>query len=604
MRRSIVSTVLASSLVFTIVGCTPRPDVADDAAEAFLKALSNHTDAGEQTDNPSAATAAIEETWQSLQAEGLEATLKDTNTDGTVATANYTMNWDLPNDRHFEYDARMTLTKSNGHWTVRWVPTVMHPDLGANQHLELRSVKAEIANVVGSDGAVLLEPGKTYRVFVNTKKTDDLLGTMRRISGELDEMRRDDKSTPQINPEAKAREARDVDGEYSVLSVSAQQGQHLKEVFSNEPGIRLNEEQALVRPDPGFAPDIMSRVSRIVEGDLQGNNGWKVVAATKEGSEVRKLGGEDAKPAPSVHVSLSRKVQDAAQAAVNTRSDAKTMMVVMRPSTGEILAVAQTEKADEDGDAALMGQYPPGSTFKMITTFAGMQRQGLTPDSTVGCPGTQNIGGRIVTNYNSFSLGMTSLESAFARSCNTTFANISTQLKPGELKDTAAQFGIGQDFTIDGLDTVTGTVPDGEKMLDRTEAGYGQGLDLVSPFGMAVAASTAAAGKMPTPYLIAGTNHKTDVKGEQTNPLPKEQTDGLRRIMRAVVTSGSGTGVSGAGDVYAKTGEAEISGGSHSWLVGYRGDLAFATLIVLGGGSEHATKVTNTFFTNLDAKED
>lgn len=585
-----------------MAACTPRPDVADDAAEAFLEALSNHAGAGDQTDNPSVASDAIEQTWSSLQAEGLEATLKDTHTEGTVATANYTMNWELPGDRNFEYDAHMTLTKSNDRWTVRWVPTVMHPDLGANQHLELRSVQAEIANVVGSDGAVLLEPGKTFRVFVNTKDTVDVLGTMRRIAGELDAMRNDDKSTPTIDPEAKAREARDVDGEYSVLTVSERQGQRLKEVLGDEPGIRLNEEQALVRPDPSFAPDIMSRVSRIVEGDLQGNNGWKVVAATNEGSEVRKLGGEDAKPAPSVHVSLSRKVQDAAQAAVDTRSDAKTMMVVMRPSTGEILAVAQTEKADEDGDAALMGQYPPGSTFKMVTAFAGMERQGLTPGSTVGCPGTQNIGGRIVTNYNTFSLGMTSLETAFARSCNTTFADISTNLKPGELKDTAAQFGIGQDFKIEGLDTITGTVPEGEVMLDRTEAGYGQGLDLVSPFGMAVAASTAAAGKMPTPYLIGGQNHETDVKGDETKPLPKEQIDGLRQIMRAVVTSGSGTGVSGAGEVYAKTGEAEISGGSHSWLVGYRGDIAFATLIVLGGGSEHATTVTNTFFSNLDEK--
>ena len=65
---------------------------------------------------------------------------------------------------------------------------------------------------------------------------------------------------------------------------------------------------------------------------------------------------------------------------------------------------------------------------------------------------------------------------------------------------------------------------------------------------------------------------------------------------------GSGSGVASAGEVYAKTGEAEINGGSHSWLTGYRGDLAFATLIVLGGGSEHATSVTNTFFQNLDGK--
>lgn len=602
MRRSIVSAVAVSSLVFSMAACTPRPDVADDAASAFLHALAEHSGAGDLTDNPGEATPAIDQMWESLQAEGLEANLKDVHTEGNVATANFDMNWDLPGDRNFQYDSLMTLTKTNEAWTVRWQPTVMHPDLGANQHLELRQVPAEIATVVGSDGAPLLEPGLRYRVFVDPDATTSLRSTMQRIAAELDALRASDKHVPSIDPEKKADEARDVEGEFSVLTLSQEQGAKLEKTLGDVEGVRLNKEEALVRPDPTFAPDIMSRVSAKVSEDLHGASGWKVVAATAEGAEVRELGGDAAKPAPSVEVSLSKKVQDAAQSAVDTRSDAKTMMVVMRPSTGAILAVAQSEKADEDGDAALMGQYPPGSTFKILTAFAGMERQKLSPDSSVGCPGTQDIGGRIVTNYNNFSLGTTTLENAFAKSCNTTFADISTQLKPGELQQTAKQFGLGVDFQIDGLDTMTGTVPRGDVMLDRTEAGYGQGLDLASPFGMAMVSSTAAAGRMPTPYLIGGPKHRTDAQGKESKQLPKAQLDNLRRIMRSVVTNGSGSGVAGAGEVYAKTGEAEINEGSHSWFTGYRGDLAFATLVVLGGGSEHATSVTNTFFKNLDGK--
>ena len=245
----------------------------------------------------------------------------------------------------------------------------------------------------------------------------------------------------------------------------------------------------------------------------------------------------------------------------------------------------------------------------MLTAYAGLQKQGLTPDSIVGCPGTQDIGGRIVTNYNSFSLGNTPLENAFAKSCNTTFADISTKLKPGELKDIAAQFGLGADYDIEGLDTITGSVPEGEKMLDRTESGYGQGLDLASPFGMAMVASSVAAGKAPTPYLIAGDNHHTEATNDEAQKEAQKKLDPqaikqLRRMMRAVVINGSGSGVAGAGEVYAKTGEAEINEGSHSWLAGYRGDLAFATLIVLGGGSEHATAVTADFFSNLDGPDE
>lgn len=604
MRRSILSAVAVTFLVFSVVACTPRPNVADDTAARFVEALASRSGAGELTDNPEAANSAIEQMWNGLQAQHLDTHVSRVDTDGNVATADFDMDWDLPGGREFHYGSTMTLTKTDDAWTVRWQPSVMHPELGANQHLELRSVPAQMATVVGSDGATLLEPGVSYRVLVDTRAVPDLESTMLRISRELDAVRVQDDSVPAIDPVAKAAEAHGVDGEFSVLTLDQRSGSIIQSRLQGVVGVRLNEEQALVRPDPGFAPEIMSRVSGIVESDLVGANGWKAVAATSEGAEVRTLGGEDPQPAPSVHVSLSRKVQDAAQAAVDTRSDAKTMMVVMQPSTGAILAVAQSRKADEDGTAALTGQYPPGSTFKIITAFSGMEHEGVDPDSVVSCPGTMDIGGRVVTNYNSFSLGTTSLEQAFAESCNTTFADISTKLQPGELQSTAKQFGLGVDFTIEGLDTITGSVPEGQVMLDRTESGYGQGLDLVSPFGMAMVASTAASGKMPTPYLIAGDNHRTQSSVEDNPPLPQPQLDNLRRIMRSVVTGGTGTGVSGAGEVYAKTGEAEINGGSHSWLTGYRGDLAFATLIVLGGGSEHATSVTNTFFEKLDAATD
>lgn len=600
--KTVLSAVMASVVVSGLAACTPRPDTADDAAGDFLTRLSQRDDAAAETDNPAQANSAIDETWKALQAQGLRTELKNVSTSGNQASATYSMDWTLPDDRDFSYDSTMMLTKTDGDWTVRWQPAVLHPDLGANQHLELRSVPAKMANVVGSDGAVLLEPGTQWRVLVDTTKTKNLDTTMRRIANELDVLHAKDPAVPQINVQDKIQEASKVKGDFSVAILPAGPGAEMKQAMAGDNAVRMNEEAALVRPDPNLAPDILSRVSKQVSDDLVGKNGWKVVAATNEGSEVTQVAGAPAQPAGSVHVSISRAVQDAAQKAVDTRSDAKAMMVVLRPSTGEILAVAQTPKADEDGNPALMGQYPPGSTFKMITAYSGLDHQGLTPDSTVGCPGSQDIGGRIVTNYNGFSLGNTALQNAFAKSCNTTFADISTQLQPGQLKTEAAKFGLGTDFAIDGLQTVTGDVPKGDVMLQRTEAGYGQGLDLASPFGMSLVAASVAAGKMPVPYLIAGEKHATKVNGELPQPLNPEHLDQLRQMMRAVVTNGTASAIAGAGEVYGKTGEAEINGGSHAWFAGYRGDLAFATLIVLGGGSEHSVAITNKFFANLDAE--
>jgi cell division protein FtsI/penicillin-binding protein 2 len=177
---------------------------------------------------------------------------------------------------------------------------------------------------------------------------------------------------------------------------------------------------------------------------------------------------------------------------------------------------------------------------------------------------------------------------AFANSCNTTFAELASRMSPTALTVSASQFGIGPDYTVEGLTTVTGMVPPTEDLAERTEDGFGQGKVLVTPFGMALAAATVAAGRTPTPRLIAGT--ETSETGE--HPLADPVTvDGLRTMMRQVVTNGTAKDIDGQGQVYGKTGEAEFPGGSHAWFTGYRGDLAFAGLIVGGGSSTSAVRM-------------
>ena len=113
---------------------------------------------------------------------------------------------------------------------------------------------------------------------------------------------------------------------------------------------------------------------------------------------------------------------------------------------------------------------------------------------------------------------------------------------------------------------------------------------------MALAAATVAAGKTPVPTLIEG--HQTKVDGART-PISQKMLDGLRPMMRLVVTNGTAKDISGFGDVRGKTGEAEFSGGSHSWFAGYRGDMAFAALIVGGGSSEYAVRMTKVMLQSL-----
>jgi cell division protein FtsI/penicillin-binding protein 2 len=320
-----------------------------------------------------------------------------------------------------------------------------------------------------------------------------------------------------------------------------------------------------------------------------------VVSVNKNSADVDVLTEVAAKPAPSISLTLNRGVQDAAQHAVDGQWR-KAMLVVIKPSTGEILGVAQNDAADADGPAATTGLYPPGSTFKIVTAAAAIGRNMATPNTLLGCPGEIDIGHRTIPNYNKFDLGTVPMARAFANSCNTTFAELASRMPPSALTVAASQYGIGADFTIEGLTTVTGTVPATVDLTERTEDGFGQGKVLVTPFGMALAAATVAAGTTPTPHLIVGS--QTTETGSHP-PADPAVLDGLRSMMRLVVTNGTAKDIDGVGEVFGKTGEAEFEGGSHAWFAGYRGDLAFAALIVGGGSSTYAVRMVREMLLEL-----
>src|SRR5690606_1941538 len=129
------------------------------------------------------------------------------------------------------------------------------------------------------------------------------------------------------------------------------------------------------------------------------------------------------------------------------------------------------------------------------------------------------------------------LETAFARSCNTSQAVISDRLEPAAMTDTAAQLGLGVGFFAPGLDAWTGSVPITDRGPARVEAAIGQGEVLASPFGMAVmTASLANGGQMILPHVIDG---MPAVANDSPEPLEPTVVDTLRRFMEQTVRSGT-----------------------------------------------------------------
>lgn len=584
---------LTGVLAVALAACTPKPDGPEPAAQRFVTALAERDTAAAAalSDRPDLAQEALDSAWDNLQAESMTATLGGVHVAGDTATVGYTYEWHLPKERVWTYSGELQMGRRAGDWSLRWTATDLHPKLGDTQTMSLRATPAPRARVNERSGTDVLVPGTIERITLNARKADDLGSTATALATILAPFDRS------LTAQSIAESASTVRGAYPVATLREDDYAAVAASLAELPGVRVSEVFDLVPTDRDFAPDLIGQVKERVIDEVDGTAGWSVVTVNQNGVDIGVLTDTKPQPVPSFSVSLDRPIQVAAQNAVDARTE-QAMMVVIAPSTGALLAVAQNKAADRDGPVASMGLYPPGSTFKIVTAGAAIDNGLAQPGTMVGCPGRIVIGERSVPNYNEFALGTVSMSTAFARSCNTTFAKLASQMAPDALTTAAAQFGIGPDYQVPGLPTASGSVPPAEDLVQRTEDGFGQGRVLVSPFGMALAAATVANGSTPVPHLILG--EETTVDGDRT-PITREMVDGLRSMMREVVTSGTATRIAGEGEVYGKTGEAEVDGGSHAWFVGYRGDLAFATLVVRGGSSDNAVAVTDDMFAALPA---
>ncbi|HPY24172.1 MAG TPA: penicillin-binding transpeptidase domain-containing protein [Mycobacterium sp.] len=588
-------TALVSVLVLTVgavSACTPRPDGPAPLAERFFADLGRgDTGAAAQlSDRPTEAHADLNEAWTGLQATRLDATVLGSRFTQDTGSVNYRFTWELPKNRSWTYDGVLNLIRDEGNWRIRWAASALHPKLGEHQTFLLRADPPRRATVNEAGGTEVLVPGNTFRYQLDAKKAGPaLMATARVVADVLRQF--DDTLNPQLLAERASSSTRPLD----LITLRPAHRDRVAGALDALPGVVVTPQAAMLPTDDRFAPAVVGEVKKAVLDELDGEAGWRVVSVNQNGADVDILTEVAPKPAPSITLTLDRRVQDAAQHAVDAQGN-KAMIVAMRPSTGEILAVAQNAAADADGIAATTGLYPPGSTFKIVTAGAAIQSNMADPDSMVACPGQIEIGHRTIPNYDRFDLGTVPLSRAFADSCNTTFAELASRMPPTALNVAASQFGIGEDYLIDGLTTVTGTVPATVDLTERTEDGFGQGKVLVTPFGMTLAAATVAAGETPMPHLIAG---RTTVETGEHPPADPGALEGLRSMMRLVVQDGTAKDIRDSGEVYGKTGEAEFAGGSHAWFAGYRGDLAFAALIVGGGSSAYAVRMVRRMFGEL-----
>ena len=453
---------------------------------------------------------------------------------GGSALASFTATADLASGHAWTYRGQLRLIRRNRRWWVNWSPAAIYPGLRSGERFVLHGTWPAREPVLAADGTVLSSPQAIAES-----------GSLTLLTGSV--------------VTATAAQAKALGTPYRAGDLIGQGG--IEQAYSAQ----LAGRPALSIRIEGPGTHLDATAARF--------------AAT---------------PGTPVRTSIDMRTQLAAAQAVRSAATTRPVdLVAIQPSTGRVLAVVERPGGF---DRALEGEFPPGSTFKVLTASA-LAQSGLRPASAVQCPSQADIGGRTFHNDNNEHYGTTSLQTAFAVSCNTTFALLAIQRLGGRaLARTAAAFGFNAQPAL-GIPATLGKFTSPHDPVDLAADAFGQGTDLVNPLSQASVAAAIEDGTWRPPRLVISLPPRQSARATAVSPAI---LDTLRPMMRAVVTSGTAAQVGFPAGVYGKTGTAEYGTGphppAHAWFIGYRGDLAFAVLVEGGGtGASSAGPVANAF---------
>jgi penicillin-binding protein 2 len=400
--------------------------------------------------------------------------------------------------------------------------------------------------------------------------------------------------------------------------------------------MEVSEEQLKELASRGYRPGDMvgaAGLEAYFQDELAGERGGTLAIITPEGTISHVLAEKEAKPGKDIHLTIDIDVQREAEAALGDRAGS---IIAIDPIDNSILAIAShptinpndfihglsTETFQQLASdprqpffhRAVLATTAPGSTFKVVTMAAGLEKGGYTATSTLPCsPVWYGLGPENpMPNWQSVDRGLLTLGQGLMASCNTVFYQVGLTLDgidPEILPSFAAAFGFGKPTGVVGLQEAEGVGPSpewkqeqyGEPWYsgDTVNMSIGQGFLLTTPLQLAnMYSAIARSGILRTPLLVQSiTSADGTVSQEFTateiNPLPASQAtlqairDGLTLVIAdpggTAYSTFLGSSVAAAG----KSGTAEdIMYQDHIFFVSYapRDDPAMVVLVALDEG--------------------
>jgi len=416
-------------------------------------------------------------------------------------------------------------------------------------------------------------------------------------------------------------------------------------------------------------------LEKIYELELRGKKGFKDVEVDVSGRELKALRKLSPKTGNSLVLTLDSRVQGKLETLMDEvlgENPVKGSAVVMKVQSGEIIAMVSKPSFDPNTFATgisrkkwnslvmdeknplqnrtIDGQYPPASTYKIVTAYAALSEKIIKPESTIFCPGHFRLGKRNYRCWKKRGHGNMNLHDALVQSCDVYFYTLGHRLGINNLAKYASKLGLGELTGIELKGEKSGLVPSEPwKKKFKNEVWYpgetisasiGQGYNLVTPLQSARMISTiASGGLLVRPYLVKKIKDSDGNLIQEFFPeviknieIDSEILKHLKEGLRGVVHEAHGTGhrarlknviVSG------KTGTAQVVGmkdsdeidpeeetpyshRDHAWFVAFapyeKPEVAVSVIVEHGGhGGDTAApiagEILKTYFSHYPPSE-
>ena len=319
-------------------------------------------------------------------------------------------------------------------------------------------------------------------------------------------------------------------------------------------------------------------IEKAYEPLLRGRRGGRQVEVNATGQVVRVLKTVGAQAGHNITLTIDHDLQEAAEGLLQGKSGAA---VAIDPRNGEILAMASSPTYDPNWfvtgmrqeqwqslitnpyrpleNKAIQAEYPPASTYKIITAIAGLEEGVIDGETTMYCPGFYRFGNRIYRCWRHAGHGDVNVVQALEQSCDVFFYQVGEAVGVDRLAWYAHQFGLGEPSGINLAEEAKGLIPTKEwkrKRLGEVWQGgetlsiaIGQGFDLVTPLQMAIVAAVVGnGGTRFKPRLIrsvspaledGGQEYQTEVLGQV--PMSDTALSLVRKGLWSVVNERKGT---------------------------------------------------------------